>query len=231
MKAVLKGEIIMTILTKELRNRLDVLSTTNIADALDALGLKGATRGINKMYEGCRKIIGEAVTMKVVAAGLTKSTTHMGVTAIESAKEGDVIVIDNGGREDVNCWGGVLSTGAKFKGVSGVVIDGCCRDLDECIELDFPVYAKATICITARGRVMEASTNTMISFQGVQVRPGDVVVADISGVVIIPQERLEDVVLKAEELYEKETQMIADLKAGMSMKAVDVKYNYENMLK
>lgn len=113
-------------LTKELRERLDRLSTTNVSDALDALGLKGSTYGVNKMYEGCEKIIGEAVTMKVVAAGLTKSTTHMGVNAIEVAKEGDVIVIDNGGRIDVNCWGGVLSTGAKYKGVSGVVIDGAC---------------------------------------------------------------------------------------------------------
>lgn len=102
-------------LTKELRERLDRLSTTNVSDALDALGLKGSTYGVNKMYEGCEKIIGEAVTMKVVAAGLTKSTTHMGVNAIEVAKEGDVIVIDNGGRIDVNCWGGVLSTAPNIR--------------------------------------------------------------------------------------------------------------------
>lgn len=218
-------------LTRELRERLDRLSTTNVSDALDALGLKGSTYGVNKMYEGCEKIIGEAVTMKVVAAGLTKSTTHMGVNAIEAAKEGDVIVIDNGGRIDVNCWGGVLSTGAKYKGVSGVVIDGACRDLDECIELGFPVYARATICATARGRVMEEATNVMVSFHGVQVRPGDIVMGDITGVVFIPQERLEDVVAKAETLLEKEEAMCRDIKSGMSMMEVDKKYNYENMLK
>lgn len=221
----------MGVLTKELRDRLNKVSTTNVSDALDALGLKGATFGINKMYEGCRKIIGEAVTMKVVAAGLTKSTTHMGVNAIELAKEGDIIVIDNGGRIDVNCWGGVLSTGAKYKGVSGVVIDGACRDIDECIELDFPVYARSTICATARGRVMEEATNVMISFHGVQVRPSDVVMGDVSGVVIVPQERLEDVIVKAEVLLAKETAMCNDIKSGISMKKVDKKYNYENMLK
>lgn len=218
-------------LTKELRERLDALSTTNVSDALDALSIRGATYGVHGMYEGCRKIIGEAVTMKVVAAGLTKSKTHMGVNAIEAAKEGDVIVIDNGGRIDVNCWGGVLSTGAKYKGVSGVVIDGCCRDLDECIDLDFPVYARATICATARGRVMEEATNVMISFHGVQVRPGDVVMADITGVVFIPQEKLEEVAAKAEALKEKEEAMCRDIKSGMSMKEVDTKYNYEGMLK
>ncbi len=218
-------------LTQEIRERLMKLSTTNISDALDALNLKGATYGVNKMYEGCKKIVGEAVTIKVVAAGLTKSTTHMGVTAIEAANEGDVIVIDNGGRIDVNCWGGVLSTGAKYKGVSGVVIDGACRDLDECVELDFPVYARSTILATARGRVMEEATNVMVSFHGVQVRPGDVVMGDITGVVFIPKERLTDVVEKAEVLLAKEAAMCADIKAGMSMKAVDEKYNYENMLK
>lgn len=221
----------MANLTREMRERIDKLSTTNISDALDALGLKGATFGVNRMYEACRKIVGEAVTMKVVAAGLTKSTTHMGVNAIESAKAGDVIVIDNSGRIDVNCWGGVLSTGAKYKGVSGVVIDGACRDLDECMELDFPVYARATICATARGRVMEEATNVMVSFHGVQVRPGDVVVADVSGVVFIPRERLEDVIVKAEALLAKEAAMCADIKSGMSMLEVDKKYNYENMLK
>ena len=218
-------------LTQELRERLEKVSTTNVSDALDALGLKGSTYGVNKMYEGCRKIIGEAVTMKVVAAGLTKSTTHMGVNAIELAKKGDVIVIDNGGRIDVNCWGGVLSTGAKYKGVSGVVIDGACRDLDECVELDFPVYARATICATARGRVMEEATNVMVSFHGVQVRPGDVVMGDITGVVFIAQERLLDVIEKAESLLSKEIAMCDDIKSGMSMKEVDQKYNYENMLK
>lgn len=218
-------------LTDSLRKRLEKLATTNVSDAMDSLGIKGSTYGVRGMYEGCRKIIGEAVTMKVVAAGLTKSTTHMGVNAIESAKQGDVIVIDNGGRIDVNCWGGVLSTGAKYKGVSGVVIDGCCRDLDECIELDFPVYARATVCSTARGRVMEEATNVMVSFHGVQVRPGDVVMADITGVVFIPKERVEDVVAKAEDLKEKEDAMCNDIKSGMSMAMVDTKYNYEGMLK
>ncbi|RKL63467.1 RraA family protein [Thermoanaerobacteraceae bacterium SP2] len=221
----------MGVLTKELRERLNKVSTTNVSDALDALGLKGSTYGIKRMYEGCKKIIGEAVTIKLVAAGLTKSTTHIGVNAIELAKEGDVIVIDNGGRIDVNCWGGVLSTGAKYKGVSGVVIDGACRDLDDCIELDFPVYARSTICATARGRVMEEATNVIISCHGVQVRPGDVVMGDINGVVFIPQERLEDVIAKAEELQAKEIAMCNDIKSGMSMKEVDKKYNYENMLK
>lgn len=97
--------------------------------------------------------------------------------------------------------------------------------------MGFPVYARATICATARGRVMEEATNVMVSFHGVQVRPGDIVMGDITGVVFIPQERLEDVVAKAETLLEKEEAMCRDIKSGMSMMEVDKKYNYENMLK
>ena len=218
-------------LTKELRERLDRLSTTNVSDALDALGLKGSTYGVNKMYEGCEKIIGEAVTMKVVAAGLTKSTTHMGVNAIEAAKEGDVIVIDNCGRIDVNCWGGVLSTGAKYKGVSGVVIDGACRDLDDCVELNFPVYARGTVVATARGRVQEEATNVMVQFGGVQVRPGDIVMGDKSGVVVVPAEWVDQVLDKAEQLFRKEEGMVAQIRAGKTMIEVDEAFQYERMLK
>ncbi|CEP66123.1 Ribonuclease E inhibitor RraA/Dimethylmenaquinone methyltransferase [Moorella glycerini] len=213
------------------RARLEKLSTTNVADALDALGLKGATYGIRPIWEGAGKIVGRAVTVKITAAGLTKGKHHLGVKAIDVAEAGDVIVVDNGGRLDTSCWGGILANGAKMKGISGVVIDGACRDVDDYVEIGFPVYARGSVVATARGRVMEEATNVLIQFGGVQVRPGDVVVADRSGVVIIPQEKLDEVVAKAEELYEKEEKMIAEIRAGVSMLEVDSKYNYEKMLK
>jgi len=207
------------------------LSTTNVSDALDALGLKGSTYGIRPMWHTFTKIAGPAVTLKMTAAGLTKGKHHLGVKAIEAAQEGDIIIIDNGGRLDTSCWGGILANGAKMKKISGVVIDGACRDLDDCVECGFNVYARGTVVATARGRVMEEATNTMIQFGGVQVRPGDIVFGDKSGVVIIPIERLEDVIQKSEELYQKEEAMIADIKAGIPMVEVDEKYNYEKMLK
>jgi regulator of RNase E activity RraA len=213
------------------RCRLMALSTTNIADALDALALKGATYGIRPLWEAAGKIVGQAVTVKITAAGLTKGKNHLGVKAIEAAAAGDVIVIDNGGRLDTSCWGGILANGAKMKGVSGVVVDGAIRDLDDCIEVPFPAYARGTVVATARGRIMEEATNIMIQFGGVQVRPGDVVMGDRSGVVIIPQERLDEVVAKAEEFYRKEEEMIAEIRAGVSMLEVDNKFNYEKMLK
>ncbi|WP_413299915.1 RraA family protein [Bacillus sp. 1P10SD] len=216
---------------EEYRARLNKLSTTNVSDALDVLGLKGSTYGIRPTWEGCKKIVGEAVTVKIIAAGLTKSPNHLGVQAIEVAKQGDVIVIDNSGRLDVSCWGGILANGAKEKRVSGVVIDGACRDLDDFVEADFSVYARGAVVSTARGRITEEATNVMVQFAGVQVRPKDIVLADRSGVVIIPREKLEEVLQKAEELFKKEEEMIKEIRGGASMLKVDKKFNYEKMLK
>jgi len=215
------------------RECLNKFATTNISDALDALGLKGSTYGIRPIVElkGTPKIVGEAITVKMITTGLTKSEHHLGVKAIALAKKGDVIVIDNSGRIDISCWGSILACGAKMKEISGVVIDGACRDVDDYLEIDFPVYARNSVVATARGRIIEEATNVMIQFGGVQVRPGDIVVGDRSGVVIIPKEKLEEVISKTEELYKKENAMIAEIKAGKSILEVDKKYNYEKMLK
>ena len=212
------------------RARFEKLSSTNLSDALDALGLRGETCGIRPMIESWRKILGPAVTMKMTAAGPTPPKNHLGMNAIAAARAGDGIVIDTGGRMDTSCWGGILANAAKYKGIAGTVIDGCCRDLDDCIDAGYTVYARGTVVCTARGRVIEESANQLIQFGGVQVRPGDVVLGDSSGVVIVPQEQVDAVLHKAEELYGKEEAMIAEIRSGADILAVDAKFNYNKML-
>jgi len=212
------------------RSRFLKLSTTNLSDAMDKVGVRGAVIGIRPMYD-CPRIVGRAVTIKVTAAGMMKSKHHLGVQAIDSSEEGDIIVIDNRGDLNNNCWGEVLSMGAKMKGVSGVVVDGAARDIDMCNEFEFPVYARGTIPITARGRIMQESFNAVIRIGDVQVRPGDIIMADINGVVVIPVEKVDEVLEAAEDIFKKEAAMVRDLKNGVSMLEVDHKYSYENMLK
>ncbi len=212
------------------RPRLERLCTTNLSDAMDLLGIRGAVIGIRPMFDAPR-VVGRAVTIKITAAGMTKSKTHLGIEAIASAEPGDVIAIDNRGDLNNNCWGEVLACAAKVKEVCGVVVDGAARDLDACREMAFPVYARGAVPITARGRIMQEAFNCMIRLGDVQVRPGDVIVGDINGVVVICEERLEDVVREAEILMQKEEQMKADLLAGMDVLEMDRKYNYEQMLK
>ena len=213
------------------RARLEKLETTNIADALDALGYHFFVWGVMPMTEKQRNITGRAVTVQVTAAGATKSKGHMCVNAIEAAEEGDVLVIANGGKVDMNCWGGLLATASKMKGIAGTVIDGACRDLQDYDELDYQVYARGRVVATARGHLIEQSTNEMVRFGDAQVHPGDIVCADKSGVVFIPQDMLADTVTKAEELQKKEDDLCAELKAGRSMGELDREYDYEHMLK
>lgn len=212
------------------RKRFQKLATTNLSDALDKVGIKGAVIGIRPMFD-CPKIVGRAVTIKITAAGMVKSKYHLGVRAIDSANPGDVIVIDNRGDINNNCWGEILSMAAKMKGVSGVVVDGAVRDLDACKEFGFPVYAKGVVPITARGRVMEESFNEIIRIGDIQVRPGDIVVADVNGVVIIPEEKIDEVLEVAEDIFKKEEAMIEELRKGFSILEVDQRYSYEAMLK
>jgi regulator of RNase E activity RraA len=217
-------------LDEKLRKRFEKLATTNVADALDKVGIRGAVIGIRPMYD-CPKIVGKAVTIKITAAGMAKSKYHLGVRAIDAAAAGDVIVIDNRGDLQNNCWGEILSMGAKMKGIAGVIVDGAARDIDACKEFGFPVYARGTVPITARGRIMEESFNEMIRIGDVQLRPGDVIMADVNGVVIIPVEKVEEVLEAAEGLLQKEEAMVEDLRKGVPILEVDQKYSYETMLK
>ena len=209
--------------------RLAKLDTCAVSDALDSLGLKGATWGVRPMWQ-CPSIAGRAVTMKLKPAGLEQPKQHLGTAPIEAAKPGDIIVIDNAGQLQFSCWGGLLALSAKLKGLSGVVIDGASRDIDEARELEFPVYARGAVPMTARGRVVQESYNQEIQFAGVQCHPGDLVLADGSGVIIIPKEKESEVVAAAEAIYAKEQEMAAGIRKGYSGLEMLEKLGYEQML-
>jgi regulator of RNase E activity RraA len=161
---------------------------------------------------------------------LDRPKQHLGTPAIEAAQPGDVIVVDNGGRMDVSAWGGLLSLASKIKGLSGVVIDGACRDVDESREVGFPVYARAAVPVTARSRVMQQSFNEEIQFAGVQVHPGDLVIADGSGVVFIPRAKEEAIVGEAETIAQHEGRMAEEIRKGRSVLEVMEGLGYQSML-
>jgi len=212
------------------RKRLEKLSTTNLSDALDKTGIRGAVIGIRPLF-GMPKVIGRAVTIKMTAAGMVKSKRHLGIDAIATAAPGDVIAIDNRGDLYNNCWGEILSCAAKKKGILGVFIDGAARDIDVCQEIAFPVFARGVVPITARGRIMQEDFNCVIRLGDVQVRPGDILAGDINGLVVIPPEKVGEVISAAEDIFAKEELMKADILKGMDILEVDNKYNYEQMLK
>lgn len=209
--------------------RLSKLDACTVSDALDALAIKGATLGIRPQWP-CPRIAGRAVTVKLKQQGVEKPTRHLGTEAIDVADAGDVLVMELAGRTDVPGWGGLLSLAAATKGIAGIVIDGACRDIDDSAAAAFPVYARGVVPITARGRVIQDSVNEEIQFAGVQVHPGDYVVADGSGTIIIPQARAEEVIAKGEEIAAREARMADAVRSGASIVTVMEQGGYEQML-
>lgn len=208
-------------------SRLQKMDSSAISDALDALKLNGVVIGLKQLTVP-QKIVGRVVTVKLVPQGPKKSERHLGTAAIEAASPGDVIVVEHC-RDDVAGWGGNLSIAAQQKGISGVIIDGACRDIDEMRELGFPVYGRAAVPTTARGRIMEESFNEKITIGSVEVHPGDFVIADGSGVAFIPYAQVEKVLSMAESIMEKEALMASALRKGDPPSVVMGK-NYETML-
>lgn len=209
--------------------RLGRLDTCSVSDALDKLGLPGAVIGLSPLTVR-RRVAGRAATVKLGAPmdGLPKR--HLGAGAVMAAGPGDIIVVEHRGRTDVSGWGGLLSRGAVMKGVAAVVVDGACRDVDESQDLGLPVFARAAVPVTARGRVAEHGFNEPITVAGIAVRPGDLVLADGSGVVFVPADKAETVVAAAEAIFAREQLMAADIERGRPIGEV-MGADYEDMLK
>jgi len=209
--------------------RLAALDTCAVSDALDKLGLPGAVIGIAALT-GPAKVAGRVVTTKLGAPlpGLPKR--HLGAGAVMAAKPGDIIVVEHRGRIDVSGWGGLLSRGAVRRGVAAVLVDGACRDIDESRALGLPVFARAAVPVTARGRVAEHSCQEPITFGAVAVKPGDLVIADGSGIVFVDQARAEDILSTAEDIHAREQRMAEAIDAGRAIGEV-MSADYEDMLK
>ncbi len=128
------------------------------------------------------------------------------------------------------CWGGILTLGAKVRGVAGVIADGPVRDIDEARAYDFPVYCRSLTARTARGRVAELETNALVDIGGVIVNAGDFVIADASGVAFVPAADIARVLDAAEMIAGREAAMAKALLAGQPITEV-MGANYEHMLR
>jgi len=209
--------------------RLAALDTCACSDAMDKLGLSGVASGLHPVTVR-RKVTGRVQTVQFasVPAG-AGSGRHAGTAAIDAARPGDVIVVAADGRLDAAAWGGLLSLAATVRGVAGVIADGACRDVDEATELELPVYAKGVTPLTARGRQAEVAWDVPVPVAGVTVHPGDLVIADGSGVVFLPAEHAEAIVSGAEQVAAREQALSVRINNGEPSAAV-LSSDYERML-
>lgn len=213
----------------DLTKRLATLDSCAISDALDRAGLGGAALGLVGL-SAPRRIAGTAVTVRLGADDGRPSRRHLGTAAVESAGPRSIIAVDHGGRTDVAGWGGILTLAASLRGVAGVVIDGACRDIDEARALQFPIYGRAGVPRTARGRVIELDWDVPVALCGVAVAPGDLIIADGSGVVVIPKAEAGAVIEAAEGIARQEAAMADAVRSGVPVSKV-MGGAYEDMLK
>lgn len=202
-----------------LLERYAALDSAAVSDALDQLGLLAGVGGIRPVW-GPASVVGFAVTVALEPRAAGPAGAHIATTAVEGSDSESVIVVDNQGRTDVSCWGGILSLGAAQRGVRGVVADGVCRDVAEARELGLPVFSRGAIPITARGRLQQRSTGEQVNVGGLTVHQGDVVVADENGLVVVPRERAEEVVSVATAIAAREHAIAQEVHAGTRLSHV-----------
>jgi 4-hydroxy-4-methyl-2-oxoglutarate aldolase len=198
---------------------------------MDQLGLAGVADGLRGLTV-VRRVTGPVVTVQLGPAGgaSSRSGRHLGTAAIDAAQPGDVIVVAAGGRTDAAGWGGILSLASVARQVGGVIVDGACRDVDESTELGLPVYALAATPRTARGRQAEIGGDVPVLIAGITVDPGDLVIADGSGVVFLPASRAAEIIAAAERIAAREAAMAGRIRAGESASEV-LSADYEYLLK
>ncbi len=192
-------------ISEELVKRVGKLSTSLISDGMEN------SRTMNyliKPIKGGMKVLGTALTVKVKPGD--NLYLHK---AIYEGKEGYVLVMDNSGNKDAAVWGEMMSRGALAAGISGVVLEGCVRDLADIKKLGLPIFAAGAV---PKGPTVDGpgSINTNITCGGVEVHPGDLIFGDDDGIVVVSPKELEEVVKKAEAKLARETVRIKELEEG-----------------
>ena len=203
--------------------QLEVLSNFSAATIHEALGKTGdlphEIKGINSKMKIC------APAYPVKCAAFSNVNLHR---AYAYAPKGTVIVADCSGGYAAGYWGDLLTTGAMKQGISGLVIDACIRDSDEIEALGFPIFCRG-FCIKGTGKDPAGSLNEPIGIGGVTINPGDIIIADRDGVVVVPKDRVEETIEKAYAREQKEARVRARLNEGETSLQIyewDKKFGY-----
>ncbi|CAG9211953.1 Dimethylmenaquinone methyltransferase [Paraburkholderia tropica] len=181
------------------------VATASVADAVDLIaGRRGFMDQTIKPRINERKIVGPAVTI-LEAPTHEKVPPQHALDAIDESPEGSVIVIGIYGEQNVAVWGGLMTAGAVANRHAGAILDGGVRDITEIRrDYDFPVYSRSVSPGTTVGRFTTLAANIEVECGGVKVNPGDIIVADIDGVVVVPREHAEAVLKMSEEIDARE---------------------------
>jgi len=190
----------------ELKKAFSMVSTPNISDAMHK---QGAMQNIRPIKLGFH-MVGRAYTIRTIDGDWAKP-----IEAIDKADEGWIIVVDaNSGKTAI--WGELATWSAKLKGLAGVVIDGAIRDLDDIIQMDFPIFYKYITPSAGEPKGL-GEIGAEIQCGGQNVRNGDWIIGDDSGVVVVPQEIAQEIANRALDVKEHENRIREEIKEGGSL--------------
>jgi len=190
---------------KELIDEFKVLSTAIVSDAMNRMNSMSAEI---KPIIGDVNIAGSAVTVQCIAGD-----NLMIHKAIYIAEPGDVIVIDARGHKDTAVWGNIMTKACKIRGIEAVVIDGSIRDIRENKEEKYPIFCKGVVPAGSQKR-WGGNINVPIQCGGAHVDPGDIIVGDDDGVVVVPRNIAKEVLKKAKERAKTEEEWINEIQKG-----------------
>jgi RraA family protein len=193
-------------LTENQLRRASQLPTPNLSDALGKI--QPACVTLKAMHRVNHPMVGRALTVRI-----PPGDNMLVYQAIATARSGDVIVVDAGGVLEQAIVGEIMTMLAESRGAAGVVIYGAVRDIDIIGKSEFPVYACG---YTFRGpyRSGPGQLNVPISLSGMMVSPGDLVVGDANGVVVIAHENVDPTLSAAEQIKDRETKIVEDIRRG-----------------
>ncbi|MCC6262155.1 MAG: RraA family protein [Bryobacterales bacterium] len=198
------------------------LYTAVLSDSLDELGYRDQA-----MRETIRPLMPDAVFAGWARTILCVDVYHIQenpydieIEAVDSFLPGEVAVVSTGDSKRNAPWGELLSTAAMSRGARGAVIDGLVRDVRKIQALGFPVFATGIKPVDSRGRGLVIDYNVPVECQGVLVKPGDLVVADYDGVVVVPAAIVDEVVQLATDKVEREDHSRAELMSGSLLRQV-----------
>ncbi|NWA24515.1 RraA family protein [Pseudomonas gingeri] len=204
---------------QNLLERLAALDTNTVSDALDFLGLPGATVGLRPLWQ-CPKIVGRASTVLLAAKSDTTPSVHLITPVVEQIDSDDRVLVIAGGLEGISCWGDILANAASAKQVRGTVIDGFSRDIDGSEAIGYPVYGRGVTMISARNRVMQIDAAVTIDVAGVAVSEDDYVIADNCGTVFVAKAHIEQVLDLGERIARRQDGMVEAVRSGRSVAEV-----------
>jgi len=206
-RQVVRSELFKKYGESELREAFLKVSSSNVSDAMHR---KGAVHGLKAIIPRGAKMVGRAVTVETLNGDWAKP-----VEAIDEAGEGDVLVIDvNGGETAV--WGELATWSCKMKKLAGVVIDGAARDIQNIKEMEFPLFARHTVSNAGEPKG-HGEIGGLVNVGGQEVRSGDWLIGDESGVVVVPQQRAVEVANRALDIHELENRLREEIKKGSTL--------------